>query len=84
MSDKEEEKFNIYAKNVLKSEMGRKLVKMDALAKKLNMNYEALSIKIRRGAFSAGFFFKVLNALGTKELSVPGDINEEYDFGKDL
>ena len=84
MVDQVEEKLSIYAKNILKSEMGKKLVKVADLAKTLEINPTVLSTKISRGTFSAGFFFKILQTLGTKEVPVPPSSREGSEFFKDL
>ena len=73
-----EKELNSYAKKILKSEMGRNLIKIPDLAKKLGASHTSLSTKISRGTFSTGFFFRVLQELGTKEVPVPPkEINKE-------
>lgn len=84
MSDNNEQKLSNYAKNVLKSEMGRKLFKVNDLANKLSLNPASLRTKLNRGTFSAGFFINALHALGTKELLIPTEIKDEYDFIEDF
>lgn len=79
-----EKQLSLYAKSVLKSAMGRKLIKVPELAEKLGMTPNTLSIKLCRATFSAGFFLTVLYVLGAKDLTIPVDIKEDSDFFKDL
>lgn len=79
MSAENEKILGVYAKKLLKSEMGKKLVRVSDLAKKLEVDPFLLSNKIARGKFSAGFLLEALRAVGTKEISIPINITEDYE-----
>ena len=83
MASKNEEKLSLYAKKFLKSEMGRKLIKISDLAKTMEVDKLTLGNKIARGTFSAGFFLEVLQALGTKEMTIPLETKGDYEFTSD-
>ncbi len=65
-----EKEWRAYAKTTLKREMGSALVKPTELAARLKMSPDNLVKKIRRGAFSAGFFLEALEALGVEEINI--------------
>lgn len=77
MRQDKEKNMKEYAKRVLKSEIGRTLIDPAELAEKLELGTYILNKKISRGNFSAGFFFQVLQELGTKEVPVPSKEDED-------
>ncbi len=65
-----EKKWRFYARRILKREMGKALISPDKLSKKLGTNAESIRIKLRREAFSAGFFLMVLDILKVKNIDL--------------
>ena len=74
-------KWCFYAQRVLKREMGHSLVKPAELAEKMGMSAESLRIKLRRAAFSAGFFLQALDALEVKKVNLEEIKRLEKDSG---
>jgi hypothetical protein len=59
------------ASRILKAEMARRDIGYKDLARLIpDENYVQLKTKINRGSFSAGFFIKILRAIGAAEIDV--------------
>lgn len=67
------------ASRILKAELARRDISYKELARLLpDENYVQLKTKINRGSFSAGFFIKVLRAIGAMHV----DITEKTQPGR--
>lgn len=67
------------ASRILKAELARRDIGYKELARLVpDENYVQLKTKINRGSFSAGFFIKVLRAIGSVEI----DISEKSQPGR--
>lgn len=63
------------AKNILKSELARKGVDYETLAKKLKElgieeNYNSINTKINRGSFTFQFFLQCMKAIGVDTVKI--------------
>ena len=59
------------ASRILKAELARRDIGYKELARLVpDENYVQLKTKINRGSFSAGFFIKILRAIGATEIDV--------------
>jgi hypothetical protein len=59
------------ARRILKAELARRGIGYKELERLVpDENYVQLKTKINRGSFSAGFFIKVLRAIGANEIDV--------------
>ena len=59
------------ASRILKAELARRDLGYKELARLVpDENYVQLKTKINRGSFSAGFFIKVLRAIGATEIDI--------------
>ncbi len=71
------EEFYTEASRILKAELKRRGLSYKDLARLVpDENYVQLKTKIARGSFSAGFFIKVLRAIGATKIDV-GDLSVE-------
>lgn len=59
------------ASRILKAELARRDIGYKELARLVpDENYVQLKTKINRGSFSAGFFIKILRAIGATEIDI--------------
>lgn len=64
-------KFYAEASRILRAELVRRGISYKDLARLVpDENYVQLKTKIARGSFSAGFFIKVLRAIGATEINI--------------
>ena len=71
------------ASRILKAELARRDISYKALARLVpDENYVQLKTKINRGSFSAGFFIKVLRAIGANVVDVSRVANLPPDLDR--
>jgi hypothetical protein len=73
--------WNIEAKRILRMELVRRGMSVDALASKLTQigcveSPKSLAVKISRGKFQFSFFLQCMSALKVKTVTFPMEISE--------